>query len=203
MPDVGLFPLGIVVLPGERAALHIFEPRYKDLIGKCLEEDCGFGIVLADRGGIRNTGTLVSVVEVLEKFDDGRINVIVEGSDRFELLEVKDERTYLTAKTSPYVDAEDLPGDAAYEPCLTEYRRVVAAASLELQEPVPDYRGLAFQIAAQIELPADTKQAILEMRSERERLERVQKLLQEAAGTVRQKVIERRASTNGHVDLPG
>lgn len=202
MQDIGLFPLGLVVLPGERAALHIFEARYKDLIGKCLEEDCDFGIVLADAAGMRQVGTMVGVVEVLERFEDGRINVVVEGNDRFELIEVKDERSYLTAETRPYPDTEDLPGPQAYEACLVEYRRVVAAAGLELEEPTPDYRGLAFHIGAQIELPPETKQQILENRTEVARLALVQELLEEASRAARRKMVEHKASTNGHVKLP-
>lgn len=202
MQDIGLFPLGIVVLPGERAALHIFEPRYKDLIGKCLEDERDFGIVLTDAAGMRQIGTLVSVVEVLERFEDGRINVVVEGNDRFELVEVKDERSYLTADTEPFEDSEELPGPEAYEACLTEYRRVVTAASLDLEEPAAGYRGLAFQIAAQIELASAAKQQILELRSEVARLAQVQDLLKEASNETRRKMIEHRASTNGHVHLP-
>lgn len=202
MQDIGLFPLGIVVLPGERAALHIFEPRYKDLIGKCLEDDRDFGIILTDSAGLRQVGTQVAVVEVLEHFEDGRINVVVEGNDRFELNEVKDERSYLTANISPFTDSEDLPEAEAYEACQAEYRRVVAAAGLDLEEPVPDYRGLAFHIAAQIELPSDTKQQLLELRSEVERLAHVQELLEKASREARRKMIEHRASTNGHVHLP-
>lgn len=202
MDDIGLFPLGIVVLPGERAALHIFEARYKDLISKCLEEDRDFGIVLTDAAGLRQVGTKVAVVEVLERFEDGRINVVVEGNDRFAVTAVKDERSYLTADISPYADSEELPGAEAYESCQAEYRRVVAAAGLDLEEPAPDYRGLAFHIAAQIELPADTKQQILELRSEGARLAKVQELLEEASRSARRKMIEHRASTNGHVNLP-
>ncbi|MGQ0678586.1 MAG: LON peptidase substrate-binding domain-containing protein [Actinomycetota bacterium] len=203
MADIGLFPLGIVVLPGERAALHIFETRYKDLINRCLDEQVEFGIVLADGAGMRKTGTTVAIVEVIERFEDGRLNIIIEGSDRFDLLEVKDERTYLTAATAPYPDTVELPPDTAYEPCLEEYRRVVAAAGLDLTEPIPDHRGLAFHLAAQIDLPLPLKQALLETRSETERLQRVQEVLEDAARGARRRQVERRASTNGHVQLPG
>src|SRR4029079_7905099 len=85
--EIGLFPLGIVLLPTEQVPLHIFEPRYRELIAECLEGEQPFGLVYADDDGLRRTGTLASVVEVVERFEDGRLNIVVEGGDRFRLLE--------------------------------------------------------------------------------------------------------------------
>jgi len=203
VPTIGLFPLAMVLLPGERTALHIFEPRYKELIGKCLEEEGDFGIVLIDLNGTRKVGTRASVVEVIERFDDGRLNIIVEGNDRFRIHQINDELSYLTAEIDEFADEVPLPGHEEYELCLDDYRRVVAAAALELEEPSPDYRGLAFHIAAQIELSPDAKQGILEMRSETARLSLVRQLLDAAAKALRLRTVERRASTNGQVDWPG
>jgi len=199
VPLIGLFPLGIVLLPGERTALHIFEPRYKELIGECLAQDREFGIVLLDETGLRKVGTRTSVVDVIERFEDGRLNIIVEGSDRFEIAEMGEGRSFLTAEIVDYPDAEPSPPDEAYEECLMEYRRVVTASGLDLEEPVPDHRGLAFRVAAQIALPPIAKQQILEMRSETERLALVRQLLEAAAVAARRRMIQERASTNGHV----
>ena len=85
MEEIGLFPLGIVLLPTEQVPLHIFEERYKELIGECLEEEREFGLVYADEDGLREIGTRAAVTEVMEEFDDGRLNVVVEGRDRFRL----------------------------------------------------------------------------------------------------------------------
>jgi ATP-dependent Lon protease len=202
MPTIGLFPLAMVLLPGERTALHIFEPRYKELIGKCLAEDREFGIVLIDMAGTRSVGTRASVVEVLERFDDGRLNVVVEGNDRFQIIAIKDELSYLTAEIDEFPDEVGLPDNEEYELCLADYRRVVADAGLDLEEPSPDYRGLAFHIASQIELSPDAKQGILEMRSEKARLDLVRQLLDAAAKALRLRTVEQRAATNGHVDWP-
>jgi Lon protease-like protein len=196
---IGLFPLGIVLLPGERTALHIFEPRYKELIGECLAEDLEFGMVLVEETGLRKVGTRTSVVDVIDRFEDGRLNIIVEGNDRFEIAEMTEGRSYLTAEIIDYPDAEPPPPDEAYEECLLEYRRVVTASALDLEEPVPDHRGLAFRVAAQIALPPVAKQQILEMRSETERLALVRQLLEAAAVAARRRMIQERASTNGHV----
>lgn len=202
MPTIGLFPLAMVLLPGERTALHIFEPRYKELIGECLAEERDFGIVLIDMAGTRSVGTRATVVEVLERFEDGRLNIVVEGNDRFKVDDLKDERSFLTAAIDEYLDEEPLPAEDQYEPALEDYRRVVKAAGLELEEPAPDYRGLAFHIAAQIELSPDVKQGILEMRSELARLDLVRQLLDAAAKALRLRTVEQRAATNGHLDWP-
>jgi hypothetical protein len=75
MDEIGLFPLGMVLLPTERVPLHIFEERYKELIDECIELEQEFGLVLQDDDGIREVGTRAAVVAVLERFDDGRLNV--------------------------------------------------------------------------------------------------------------------------------
>src|SRR5436190_13529977 len=88
VPEIGLFPLELVLLPTERVPLHIFEDRYKELIGDCLAHDGRFGLVFADERGLREIGTLAAVAEVLERFSDGRLNILVEGRERFKLLEL-------------------------------------------------------------------------------------------------------------------
>jgi Lon protease-like protein len=86
MDEIGLFPLDLVLLPGEQRPLHVFEERYKELIGECLEDGVEFGLVLADEDGLRPVGTRAAVVEVLQEFDDGRMDVVVEaGSDSASL----------------------------------------------------------------------------------------------------------------------
>src|SRR6187551_2014182 len=96
--EIGLFPLGIVLLPTELVPLHIFEPRYRELISECLEEEREFGLVLADDDGIRDVGTRAAVTEVLERFDDGRLNVVVEGRERFWISELTGGRSFQTAE---------------------------------------------------------------------------------------------------------
>jgi Lon protease-like protein len=203
MPVIGLFPLGLVLLPGERVPLHVFEPRYKELINECINNEAAFGIVLLNSRGTRDVGTTAEVVEVLERFEDGRLNVVVEGAERFKLLEIRAERSFLTAEIDPLGDDAPLPPDSAYEDCLREYRRVMERTGLEFEELVPDHRGLAFQVAAQFQMGVDVKQELLEMRSESQRLTRVKELLEASATAIRRQAIEQRASTNGKVDRLG
>src|ERR671924_1837995 len=117
MDEIGLFPLNLVLLPGEHAPLHIFEPRYRELIGECLEDGKEFGLVLADDDGMRDVGTRAGVVEVLERFPDGRLNVVVEGRERFRLVELTEGRSYMTAEVDELEDELDDPSAEEVEQC--------------------------------------------------------------------------------------
>ena len=114
MEEIGLFPLGLVLLPTEQVPLHIFEPRYRELIAECLENEQPFGLVYADDDGLRRTGTLASVVEVVDELEDGRLNIVVEGRDRFRLVELTDGRSFHTGTIELFDDVDDPAiGDAA------------------------------------------------------------------------------------------
>ncbi len=201
MDEIGLFPLPVVLLPGEHAPLHIFEPRYRELISECLEEGVDFGLVLADDEGLREIGTRAAVVEVLERFPDGRLNVVVEGGGRFRLLEVTESSSFATAEIDDVEDEGEEPTDEERGRCLAAYDRVVAAAAAELDDVDRAAPNLAFQIAARIDLGTEVKQALLELRSERERVVRLEKLLDRAAEAVaREREIRERAASNGRVE---
>jgi Lon protease-like protein len=199
--EIGLFPLDLVLLPGERAPLHIFEPRYKELIGECLDEGGDFGLVLADDEGMRDVGTRASVIEVLERFPDGRLNIVIEGGERFRLVEMTEGRSFATAEVDEVFDEGELPSDDEIEQCLAAYRRVVAAANAELGEPEREGESLAFSIGARIDLGTEVKQELLELRSERERVVRLAGLLDRAARALeREREIRARAAGNGRVE---
>jgi ATP-dependent Lon protease len=204
--EIGLFPLGMVLLPTEQVPLHIFEPRYRALIGECLEQEREFGLVFADEDGLRAVGTRAAVTEVLERFDDGRLNIVVQGRERFRLVEVNDvaeEERYHTGEVEPLVDQAD-PADAvSKEQALTLFRRLVDLTGAEVEEPDPDEEQLSFALAARFEFAPSVKQELLQSTSERLRLERLRDLLEGAAETVaRQQEISARAQTNGKVDPP-
>ena len=104
--EIGLFPLGIVVLPGELTPLHIFEPRYRELVGEAIELETPFGILLTDDEGLREVGTTVRVTEVVERFEDGRFVVVVEGGERFRLLRFTEGRAFRTGEVEPVADGD-------------------------------------------------------------------------------------------------
>jgi Lon protease-like protein len=199
--EIGLFPLPMVLVPGEQTPLHVFEPRYKELIGECLDEEADFGLVYADEDGMREVGTRASVIEVLERFPDGRLNVVVEGRERFRLMELTDGRAFATAEIDEFEDEGDEPTEEERDRCLAAYEKVVAAAEAELDELDRDAESVAFQIAARIDLGADVKQGLLETLSERERVLSLVPLLDHAADAVRrEREVRERASSNGRVE---
>jgi ATP-dependent Lon protease len=198
--QIGLFPLGLVLLPGETIPLHIFEERYKELIGECLDNSAEFGIVLTDTQGVRSIGTTAAVVEVLERFPDGRMNIVVEGRTRFTVDELTTGRSFLTGRVSPLPDEEGDADPQAAEACLEAFRDVADAAGADPDEPGGPH-PLSFRIAGQVAFEPRLKQELLELRSEPARLERLTDMLTAAAKMVRRRdLIRNRAASDGHVD---
>ena len=203
MEEIGLFPLGLVLLPTEQVPLHIFEPRYRELIGETLESGLPFGIVYADDDGLRRIGTLATVAEVVERFDDGRLNIVVEGGARFRLLELTEGRSFATGKVEAVDDQHDPADPEDVERALALFARLVELTSSDVEPPAADTPELSFALAGRFEFSPDIKQELLDESSERVRLHRLCELLAIAAETVeRQKEISTRAQTNGKVEPP-
>ena len=202
MDELGLFPLGIVLLPTERLPLHIFEERYKELVGECLEQEAEFGLVYADDDGLRDVGTRAHVVEVLTRFEDGRLNILVEGGERFRLTELTDGRSFNTGLVTPIEDADDPAETAAVDEALRLFEQLREVTESEVDAPDRGDSQLSFALAGKVELPSDEKLALLAETSERVRIELVQELLAHAVLTAqRVRRAAERASTNGKVDL--
>jgi Lon protease-like protein len=202
MEEIGLFPLPLVLLPSERVPLHIFEERYKDLIDECLADEREFGLVYADGDGIRDVGTRAAVVEVLNRFEDGRMNVLVEGSERFRLLELTAGRTFQTGRTAPLGDEPDPADEDVIAQALELFERLREMTSSDVEPPEGDSPQLSYELAARVELEGDVKQELLQETSERVRLARVCELLVEAGATYeRHRRAAERAASNGKVDL--
>jgi Lon protease-like protein len=203
MLEVGLFPLGLVLLPTEQVPLHIFEPRYRELIGESLDLQSPFGIVFADEAGLREVGTLATVSAVTERFEDGRSNIIVEGGERFRLLELTSGRSFVTANVEAFADQDDPAADEDVDRALTLFRRLAELTESDVVAPERAAPALSFSIAGKFELSPELKQELLAESSERVRLSRLCELLTIAAETVeRQKVIATRAQSNGKVQPP-
>jgi Lon protease-like protein len=202
MEEIGLFPLGIVLLPTERIPLHIFEPRYKELIDECLEEQSDFGLLYADADGTREVGTRARVTDVIDRLEDGRLNVLVEGGDRFRVSRVTRGRSFLTAEVEPLLDEETAaaatgPGSTA-ERAIDSFRALVALAGAEPSDLDDASPQLSFELAGQVELAPEAKQRLLEMRSEPERLALVAELLDAVRTTmIATRELNERAKQNG------
>jgi Lon protease-like protein len=202
MDELGLFPLGVVLLPTEQLPLHIFEERYKELVDECLEQDGEFGLVYADDDGLRDLGTRAHVVEVLTRFEDGRLNILVEGGDRFRLVELTDGRSFSTGLVTPIEDVDDSAEAAAVDEALRLFGLLREVTESEVDAPERELSQLSFALAGKVELPTDDKLGLLAETSERLRMELVQELLASAVLTAqRVRRAAERASTNGKVDL--
>ncbi len=204
MSEIGLFPLELVLMPTEQVPLHIFEPRYKELIGECLTEGREFGLVLEDEEGRREVGTRAGVIEVLQVFDDGRMNVVVEGRDRFRLLELTEGRAFLTGEVVPLDDEDDPPSDDDVGQALVLFRRLSEAAEADVEEPKEwSPETLSFELAARIDFGVELRQELLELRSERTRLARLAELMERAIEAIeREREVRERAAGNGKVSPP-
>jgi len=204
MTELGLFPLGIVLLPTEQIPLHIFEERYRELIGECLASGEEFGLVYADDDGIREVGTRAAVTEVLERFDDGRMNVVVEGRERFRLLELTHGRSFQTGVVEPVEDEPDEADPEELRRAFELFDRLVELTGSDVEPPDRGSPQLSFALAGKFEFEAELKQRLLVLRSERARVALLAELLAGAAETLaRQQAIAARAATNGKVDPRG
>jgi Lon protease-like protein len=201
MPDLGLFPLPIVLVPTERIPLHIFEPRYRELIAECVETDGEFGLVLATGdGAVHEIGTRARVAAVVETLDDGRMNIVVEGGERFRLLELTRGRSFQTGKVEEVVDEDEPadPGDAAR--ALELFRQLAEAADSDVDIPDADSPELVWEIAARVDFGTEAKQEILSSTSPAQRGRRLIELLEASLEAVRlEQALRERAGGNGKV----
>jgi Lon protease-like protein len=202
--EIGLFPLGVVLLPTERVPLHIFEPRYRELIGECLDESRDFGFVFGGDEETLGVGTRAAVTEVLNRFSDGRLDVVVEGRDRFRVVEPTEGRSFPTAQVEPYDDVPDPGSTADVEQALVLFRRLVELTGSDVDVPDPASEQLSFELAARFDFSPPLKQELLEERSERLRLGSLREMFERAAEVVtRQHEVAALAATNGHAKPGG
>lgn len=201
--NLGLFPLGVVLLPGERIPLHIFEPRYRALIADCTLEARPFVLSLGTENGVARTGCTATPDTLLRRFDDGRMNLIVEGGEPVEIFEQTTGELYVTARVRTLVDVDEPADETLVGEVRERFRQVSETVAGAAHEPaVRDGVPLSYAIAGAIELEPMPKQRLLEARSETERLMLVLSLLDTAlSGPDRQEVAAERAHTNGKVTL--
>jgi len=171
---LGLFPLGLVLLPGEVIPLHIFEERYRKLIGERLDEG-EFGVVLAEDDGIREAGCTARVTQLIERLDDGRMNILVHGGRRFRVIEVREpddpEADYLRALVDYFEDVQPEAADEVRSAVLDVFHRMLVLMDVETPREPAGEGPLSFRVAAAVDFGAPLKQQLLESQSEEQRLE--------------------------------
>jgi Lon protease-like protein len=201
--EMPIFELPAVILPGELMPLHIFEERYKRMIGHCLDAEEPFGIVFRDDdGGARRIGCSARVTEVTETFDDGRMNVVVTGEEPFRVLDRFEATEYPSGEVEPIdvaAETAEEPGEAA-DIARGAFAELVERVSGEPPEDQQFAGDDAYSIAARVELPAETKQRLLELRSEPERMRVLGNALRALVDAVdRSQEVAERARMNGKV----
>jgi Lon protease-like protein len=196
-----LFPLDVVLLPGMPFPLHIFEPRYKEMIADCLASNELFGVVRIKEEGVANLGCTTEITSVVKKYDDGRMDILSQGRRRFEILEVDQERSYLRAEI---IYLEDEPGRATSEEiehATNLHGEIMKLAGAEAEsEQTVDPEQVSFYLASTLPLDLDFKQSLLVMKSEPERIRAVITYLETILPNLRRSVQARKtAGGNGHV----
>lgn len=204
LDDLGLFPLGLVLLPGERAPLHLFEPRYRQLMADCVLDDRPF-VILQDHGeGASPIGCTARFVALGRRFVDGRMNVTVAGGDVVSVGAQTSGRLYLSAWVEAVPDTTpDAPAELHDEVRDLFARLVAEVAGADNAPPIRDDIPLSYALAGMIEMPAEPKQDLLECRDEEVRLAMVRDIVAAALeGADRERLAAARARTNGKVALP-
>jgi Lon protease-like protein len=219
-----LFPLDVVLFPGTPLPLHIFEPRYKELITECLDNKTRFGIVRAkaeqaddsdeetsvedgaeqaEEQALADVGCTAEIVAVTKTYPDGRMDIVTEGRERFEVLDVDEQRSFLRAEVLYF---EDEAGDAAAEDVARAVKlhgEILAIAGAKQSLP-EELKQVSFHLAGSLPLDLDFKQALLEMRSESKRIEAVITAFEAILPKLRRTVqLRQRAGGNGHAGSSG
>lgn len=195
-----LFPLEVVLLPGTPLPLHIFEPRYKEMIGECIANDAPFGVVLALEEGIADVGCTAEIITVTKEYPDGRMDLIAEGRKRFEVLELNEERSFLRAEVLLVPDETETAVEEEKVRAIQLHLEILSLAGAVQDLSAADQNQLSFYLAGSLPLDLDFKQKLLGMRSEGERLHAVAAYLEGILPKLR-RVARRRdkAGGNGHV----
>lgn len=193
MEKIGLFPLNIVVFPESSVPLHIFEPRYKELVNTALDGHKDFGINLVDSARLYQTGCTVEVSEISRRYPDGRLDVIVTGKQRYTLRSLREgEELYYVGIVDYFGDDEDEPVDTGLRAeCITLYNELIEivypGAADEYVLDVVSNVVASFVIAQKAGLDILRKQELLEIRSENRRLEILQEYMERLLPDLREK----------------
>lgn len=173
---IPIFPLHLVLFPKEPLPLHIFEPRYKQMIGECLAENKPFGIAFFEGEEIKIVGTTALATHVFHTYDDGRMDILTLGQKRFKILGFNTEKPYLQAHVR-YFDDPSEPSSPEYFSLLREtleaYKvylaKITQAQTVEASFD-PPYRQVSYRMALSIKNEPALKQRLLEITNEEERL---------------------------------
>ncbi len=167
---IPLFPLDLVLFPGTPLPLHIFEPRYKEMIGECLGRDTVFGVVRAMEKGFANVGCTAEIITVTREYPDGRLDIVTEGRERFEVQDINRERSFLRGEVAMIKDQPDPPSAADRERASQLHADILSMAGAVQDLSAANPESLSFYLAGSLPLELDFKQDLLALRSEAQRI---------------------------------
>ena len=194
-----LFPLDVVLFPGTALPLHIFEPRYKEMIGECLANKAPFGVVRALEEGIAEIGCTAEIVAVTKRYPDGRLDLVTEGRDRFEVLELNQERSFLRAEVKLEPDEPGAPAQQDAARAIEFHRQILSLAGAAQDLSQMPEGMLSFRLAGSLPLDLDFKQKLLAIRSEERRIRTLADYLEGLVPSLRRAARKReKAGGNGH-----
>jgi len=156
VPLLPLFPLEIVVFPGAPLPLHIFEPRYKEMIGECLSQNRAFGMVRAKENALSAIGCSARILTVIKKYEDGRMDISAEGAQRFEIIQLSQERSFLQAEVAFFDDEPSTVSKSAAETVIQLHEQLfsVIGQPVEVEQ---DAAYLSFRLAQDLPVDLDFK----------------------------------------------
>jgi uncharacterized protein len=198
---LALFPLDAVLLPGTALPLHVFEPRYKEMIAECLSEKKAFGVVRAKEEGVAGIGCTAEILEVTKNYPDGRMDIATEGRERFEVMHVDQERSFLRAEVLYLRDETGSARTEDISQALKLHGEIMELAGAQ-QKSASEVESsqLSYHLAGSLPFDLDFKQALLQMNSEAERMTAVVSFFESVLPNLRRSVqVRQRAGGNGHV----
>lgn len=192
-----VFPLGVVLLPRMPLPLHIFEERYRMMIGRCLDEDIPFGVLLHTGTTIQNVGCLASIDSVINRYDDGRLDILTVGTERFRIAEFDNSKPYLEASLEVFHD-QTVDGGQYREladlaaSVIADLKRFADVVGYELDDEMLrrlDFEELSFLLATTDVFSIEERQQLLELRSTSDRMRHAARALE--AGRERRTMVNR------------
>lgn len=201
MPSlIPLFPLDVVLFPGVPLPLHIFEPRYKEMISECLAQHKTFGVVRALEEGLAEMGCTAEIITVVKEYSDGRLDLVTEGRQRFELVSVNQERSFLQAEVLLIHDEPGVPTQEDTARAIQLHSELLEIAGAAQDLTAADPYLLSFYLAGSLPVDLDFKQQLLALRSEPERISLLITYFERIIPTLHRAARARQKSGgNGHV----
>jgi Lon protease-like protein len=194
-----LFPLDLVLFPGAPLPLHIFEPRYKELIAECIAQKTTFGMIRARENALAEVGCSAVILDVNKTYEDGRLDINTEGGQRFAVRQLNQERAFLRGEVVFFEDEPSQVTKSETDTVIQLHQQLfeVLGQHVEVEK---SYASLSFQLAHELPVDLDFKQSILEMKSEAERVETLIDYYRTTIPKVEKTMRARdKASGNGHV----